>query len=269
MFYKRMLLIVTIVVLILCRSFGHESRSELVDFTWFAPFYSGGGYCSEAMSVLFALENVNFRNFSVSHHGDSLRQGYYSGLTETEKNKLQYYDIINKHSRRDAGMDAHVGDIISVEVCHSEPGAWYAPTPKYHTVRCPSDRRHLQYVPGIKKIIPYNIGRTMFETDRIPQGWVERLNYMDEIWVPTEFARDTFLRAGVPEGKLVVVGEAVDTEFYQPKNTLEDLTEEQRSAYLLPTAVSLVSYKTKFLFVGKFENRKGLATLLRSYFTEF
>ena len=40
-------------------------------------------------------------------------------------------------------------------------------------------------------------GRTMFETDRIPAGWVESCNRLDRIWVPSEFNRRTFAAAGV------------------------------------------------------------------------
>ena len=37
----------------------------------------------------------------------------------------------------------------------------------------------------------------MFETDRLPDGWVERLNKVDEVWVPTHFHRAIFEDAGV------------------------------------------------------------------------
>ena len=43
-----------------------------------------------------------------------------------------------------------------------------------------------------------NVGRTMFETDRLPAGWAEACGRMDAVWVPTEFNRTTFRRAGVP-----------------------------------------------------------------------
>ena len=41
--------------------------------------------------------------------------------------------------------------------------------------------------------------RTMFETDSIPAGWTEKCNQMDEVWVPSAFNFETFLRAGVDE----------------------------------------------------------------------
>src|SRR5262249_14443026 len=46
------------------------------------------------------------------------------------------------------------------------------------------------------------VGRTMFETDRIPAGWAEKCNAMDEIWVPSSFNAETFRRAGVKEYKI-------------------------------------------------------------------
>ena len=51
----------------------------------------------------------------------------------------------------------------------------------------------------------------MYETDSVPADWVARCEQMDEVWVPTEFHRETFAAAGVPAHKLVVVGEPVDT----------------------------------------------------------
>jgi len=43
----------------------------------------------------------------------------------------------------------------------------------------------------------YKIGYTMLETDRIPEEWVLNCNQMDEIWVPSEFNKETFLNSGV------------------------------------------------------------------------
>ena len=229
-----------------------------MDVTWYAPFYSGGGYCSEAMAFMFAAERARFKNFSISHHGDSVRQMYLNGLTSVEKNGLQYYDVINKHKR----IAATKSPVLSIEVCHSEPGAWHAPTPRYHTVRCPSERRQTKLFSS--DVVAYNIGRTMFETDRIPNGWVDRLQYMDEIWVPTEFSREVFVHAGMPSEKVQVVGEAVDTDFYKPVNYF-DLTAVQQEELGLPPSHLISPYRTVFLFVGKFETRKGLRDLFHAY----
>ena len=45
--------------------------------------------------------------------------------------------------------------------------------------------------------VAYRIGRTMFETDSLPQHLVQHCNAMDEVWVPSEFNRETFISAGV------------------------------------------------------------------------
>ncbi len=56
------------------------------------------------------------------------------------------------------------------------------------------------------------IGRSMYETDSIPNGWVEQCNdEVDEIWVPSHFNVETFSKAGVNSSKLFVVRAELDT----------------------------------------------------------
>lgn len=59
------------------------------------------------------------------------------------------------------------------------------------------------------------VGRTMFETDRLPEPWVRACNVMDRIWVPSEFNRETFARSGVAAEKLRVVPGCFDTVSYK------------------------------------------------------
>ena len=56
--------------------------------TWYAPFQSGGGYCSEATSFVHALNAVDFKNFSISQHGDSYNYKYIQWMMENEKELL-------------------------------------------------------------------------------------------------------------------------------------------------------------------------------------
>lgn len=67
------------------------------------------------------------------------------------------------------------------------------------------------------EVAVYRIGRTMFETDRIPTGWAKRCNKMNEIWVPTQFHREIFAQNGVDSSKIHVIPEAVDTELFDPR----------------------------------------------------
>ena len=59
------------------------------------------------------------------------------------------------------------------------------------------------------------IVRTMFETDGLPRSWVEKLNGVDEVWVPSSFNAETFCDAGVRVPVHVVPG-GVDTSRYRP-----------------------------------------------------
>ena len=121
-------------------------------------------------------------------------------------------------------------DAPTVAICHAEPGAWHPS--RYPTSRCPPYGAS------------YSIGRTMFETDRLPAGWEDRClpstvcpqlnhhlpagwedrcNTLDEVWVPTEFHRRIFETAGVRSEKLFVLPEPVDTDLFTPDATPLDL----------------------------------------------
>eukprot|EP00736_Rhodelphis_marinus_P001364 Rmarinus@m.3289 len=78
-----------------------------------------------------------------------------------------------------------------------------------------ASRRHVSYV----------VGRSMFETDRIPHEWVNNCNqYVDEIWVPSKFNFDTFTRSGVCPEKVHIIPEAVDTDLFNPALVLRSDT---------------------------------------------
>lgn len=98
------------------------------------------------------------------------------------------------------------------------------------------------------------IGRTTFETDRIPDGWKERCNALDQVWVPCRQNYESFAKAGVKESKLVIMPEGLDTELYRP--SLEPLPVPGRRGF-------------NFVSVFDWIDRKGPDILLRAYLTEF
>ncbi len=55
------------------------------------------------------------------------------------------------------------------------------------------------------------VGRAAFGTDRIPDGWAERCNAVDELWVTSEFHRATFAASGVEQSKIRVIPLAIDS----------------------------------------------------------
>ena len=98
------------------------------------------------------------------------------------------------------------------------------------------------------------VARTMFETDRLPDGWADRCNAMDEVWVPTEFNRRTFAEAGVKDRKMRVVRAGVDTELFRPD---------------VPPLKIPYTRSFNFLSVFDVQPRKGSDLLLRAYLSEF
>lgn len=77
---------------------------------------------------------------------------------------------------------------------------------------------------------------------------------MDEVWVPSQFVRDTYITSGVDGGKVVVVPNGVNTRQFHP----------HAAPFALEKAeVSPSSFK--FLFVGGTIARKGIDVLLDAY----
>ncbi len=62
----------------------------------------------------------------------------------------------------------------------------------------------------------YKIGYTMLEVDGFPAGWVRQANRMDEVWVPSEFNRQGFLRAGLKR-PVHVIPLGVDVNYFHPE----------------------------------------------------
>ena len=100
-----------------------------------------------------------------------------------------------------------------------------------------------------------SVCRTMLETDRIPADWAEACNRFTEVWVPTEFNRDTFARSGVVREKIRIVPGAINATLYDPA-----LVEGRRVS---------AAKDFQFLSVFDFTPRKGWEILLRAYFEEF
>lgn len=116
----------------------------------------------------------------------------------------------------------------------------------YHTYR------HSTYEPGVHH---YNIGRTMLEVSRIPLAWVQRLNRLDEVWVPGDFNFRSFLQSGVGRQRLFIVPGPLD---------LSPAAE---------AAVFTVNTKKRFKFFSLFNydvrHRKGLDILLDAFCRAF
>lgn len=99
----------------------------------------------------------------------------------------------------------------------------------------------------------YSIGRSMFETDGLPSHWVSTANKLDELWVTSEFNRQTFGAAGVRVPMPIVPG-GVDSDFFR--------------AGIEPLPMKGLR-GTVFLSVFEWRLRKGWDVLLRAWANAF
>jgi glycosyltransferase involved in cell wall biosynthesis len=101
-----------------------------------------------------------------------------------------------------------------------------------------------------------NILRTTFETDRLPDGWLERLEQFDEVWVIAQQNYRAFRRSGVAPERLRVVPSCYDEALYRPDGPRLELPPELGGKFV-------------FLSVFDWQLRKGWDVLLRAYCQEF
>ncbi|WP_018759811.1 glycosyltransferase family 4 protein [Paenibacillus terrigena] len=100
----------------------------------------------------------------------------------------------------------------------------------------------------------YYIGMTMFESSRILYTWAKRCNMMNELWVPSEFNRVSFIKSGVLPHKIRVMPYGVDTSMFAPGKA--PLTIPRQRNYT-------------FLSVCSFDERKCVDTLISAFLAEF
>lgn len=187
---------------------------ELPLVVWSSPLLDASGYADEARTFLLGLDEA--------------------GLT-VRANPLQWSDRVADLTERETAMIERVSatplDPEFIHVQHIFPRSF-----------SPSERAVA------------NVGRTMFETDRIPADWVDACNRMTEIWVPSEFNRDTFTRSGVDPSRIHVIPGSIDIDRFGPH--VEPLDLPDRASF-------------NFLSVFDLSLRKGWDVLLRAFVTEF
>lgn len=94
-----------------------------------------------------------------------------------------------------------------------------------------------------------------WEMHYLPRDWLKPLrDRVDEIWAPSRFVRDAYVRSGVSADKIHVIPWGVDSNVFSPLAT----------PLLLPTSKPFA-----FLFVGGTIERKGFDLLLDAYLQEF
>ena len=100
----------------------------------------------------------------------------------------------------------------------------------------------------------YVVGRSTFETDRVPDAWRKELPLVDEVWVPSEQGRRAFMRS-TKQGSPLSRFHVVPPPLYLP--------EPGEAPRYKP------GQRYRFLSVFKWEPRKNPEGLLEAYWREF
>jgi glycosyltransferase involved in cell wall biosynthesis len=104
----------------------------------------------------------------------------------------------------------------------------------------------VSHIVGSKKI-----AYVVWETTRMPDDKRSVLRTMDELWTPSTWGRQLLIDNGFEPSNVKVVPEGVDTERFRA------VSEPKRNG------------RFRFLFVGKWEVRKGIADLISAFCQEF
>ena len=90
-----------------------------------------------------------------------------------------------------------------------------------------------------------------WEYEAVPRKWIADIQeHVDELWVPSDFVRNAFLRGGVDPDRLRVIPPGLDVELFQPEG--ESWQPDGSRGFV-------------FLFVGGMILRKGVDLLLEAY----
>jgi glycosyltransferase involved in cell wall biosynthesis len=189
-------------------------RATTRPIVWHAPVRDPSGYADEARHFLFALDNT-----SVQLAARELRWNDRVALLTTDRERT-------------------LTRLLASPAAPNAMHVWHILAPHFQVERSASA----------------NVGRTMFETDRLPEGWAESCNRMDAVWVPTEFNRQTFSQAGVAADKIAVVPGAIDMTPFDRRT---------------PALRINGARGFNFLSIFDWSLRKGWDVLIRAYVEEF
>lgn len=99
------------------------------------------------------------------------------------------------------------------------------------------------------------IGYCTWETDKLPNKWVDDLNQMDEIWVPSTYNKQTFLNSGVNINITVFPHVFLEQNLFL-KDKIELLDVYNRN---------IPNDKFTFYCIAEYSERKGIDDLIKVF----
>lgn len=181
---------------------------------WRGPIMDSSGYADSSRNLLFSLLKYNSEIKIVEEKWNDNQ----TELPADESEQILQNTIINDY-------------FSELEVHYSLP-----------IFQVPSNKTN------------FKIARTMFETERLPKEYVNNLNQMDRIWVPTEFNRNGFVNSGIDPQIIAIIPEAIDSNRFG--SCIETMNLHSDEAY-------------KFLSVFDWTLHKGWDILLEAFVKEY
>lgn len=99
------------------------------------------------------------------------------------------------------------------------------------------------------------IGYCTWETDKLPIKWVDDLNQMDEIWVPSTYNKQTFLESGVKTNINIFPHIFLEQNLFSKKEV--NLTDVFNR--------NIPNYKFTFYCIADYSERKGIDDLVKVF----
>jgi autotransporter strand-loop-strand O-heptosyltransferase len=122
-------------------------------------------------------------------------------------------------------------------------------TPDVNIVLCETNH-HLFYDNYYGPKIAYNV----WESTLQPEGYFNKLQEFDELWVPSKWQRDCTIAQGYNPNKIKVVPEGVDVNTFFPEETSHKLTSDGRF---------------KFFLAGRWDYRKSIKEIIETFLKTF
>lgn len=216
---------------------GPKDKADLNSFT--AHFEEGSGLFKERWGKILASRYKTPVMFTAKASGPSgfarVARGYMRGLVDNEV-KVYFEPLDTVLDSLDPVEDEKVNGVLA------ERGDMYMP----------------QIVWGqapyfIKNSGVYKIGHCEFEATEAPEAWIRYCNMMDEVWVPTEWDRKKFVKAGV-NTPIYIIYQGLDSQYFHPE--FAPMQTDAKESF-------------KFLVNAAWYPRKNLHNLIVAFQSEF
>lgn len=113
-----------------------------------------------------------------------------------------------------------------------------------------------------EKLGKYDIGRTMYETDRLNPDWQAGLKIVDEVWTPSSFCQTVL---GKYHPNVQIIPSPIDVDIYRPLDSGFGSLMTGNKGKGIPSK----SEVCRFLFVSEWIKRKGWRELCRAFCDAF